>query len=170
MCDTPSPRSLWVSSCKPRSACCSCRYQAKWAIDAKHAGGVGRFVNHSRAPNLFIQVSTVHTSVPMLSAMVESSYPAEIISTWVLPRLVRPYKLGVCDIDIVLTCASASGLQPVLSRHHDQDLTYQAFFASYNIPAFTLLTFDYGDSYVETQLDGKCLCGAEACYSKRPAE
>jgi hypothetical protein len=60
-------------------------------------------------------------------------------------------------------------LQPILSRHHDQDLTYQAFFASYNIPAFTLLTFDYGSSYVEYQLDGQCKCGADACCSKPPA-
>jgi hypothetical protein len=88
----------------------------------------------------------------------------------VRPSLVRSCKLGLCDMTTVLMCTSASGLQPVLSRHHDQDLTYQAFFASYNIPAFTLLTFDYGDSYVECQLDGKCLCGAEACYSKRAAE
>ena len=78
--------------------------------------------------------------------------------------------LELCASDDVVTCAPASVLQPVLSRHHDQDLTYQAFFASYNIPTFTLLTFDYGDSYVECQLDGKCLCGAEACYSKRAAE
>jgi hypothetical protein len=67
----------------------------------------------------------------------------------------------------LMPCSSL--LQPVLNRHHDQDLTYQASFASYNIPAFTLLTFDYGESYVAGQLEGECLCGSEACYSKRAA-
>jgi SET domain len=35
------------------------RYLARWAVDAKHAGGAGRFVNHSCARNLFIQASLI---------------------------------------------------------------------------------------------------------------
>ncbi len=31
-------------------------------------------------------------------------------------------------------------VQPVLSRHHDEDLPYMAFFANSNIPPFTPLT------------------------------
>lgn len=42
--------------CLPDVVALTCRYVPKWTVDAKPAGGVARFVNHSCAPNLFIQV------------------------------------------------------------------------------------------------------------------
>lgn len=35
-------------------------------------------------------------------------------------------------------------VQPVLSRHHDEDLPHMAFFANSNIPPFTPLTCAFG--------------------------
>jgi hypothetical protein len=50
---------------------------------------------------------------------------------------------------------------------HDVRLPRVAFFAAWDIPAMTELTWDYG--YKVGQVEGKelaCLCGAEGCSGR----
>jgi len=37
------------------------------------------------------------------------------------------------------------------------------FFAMRNIPPMEELAYDYGRSYIESRLEGKCACGAAVC-------
>ena len=54
-------------------------------------------------------------------------------------------------------------MQPVMGGHADRAMPDICLFAARNIPAFTELTYDYGQQYVDVNLQGSCLCGATAC-------
>ncbi len=54
-------------------------------------------------------------------------------------------------------------MQPVLSKHGDKEMPEIHFFAMRNIPPMEELAYDYGRSYIESRLEGKCACGAAVC-------
>ena len=54
-------------------------------------------------------------------------------------------------------------MQPVMAGHGDRAMPDICLFAAKNIPAFTELTYDYGQQYVDEKLEGNCYCGATAC-------
>ncbi len=88
----------------------------RFVIDAGPVGGVARFINHSCAPNLFVQ--------PVLGG----------------------------------------------TGHRDEHQAMVTLFSMEHIPPLTELTYDYGPHYVETKLEGKCMCGAgEACVGASAA-
>ena len=59
-------------------------------------------------------------------------------------------------------------VQPVMAGGSDFSMPDICLFAARNVPAFTELTYDYGQQYVDEKLGGACLCGATACRGSNP--
>eukprot|EP00879_Flechtneria_rotunda_P032588 GHRR01035821.1.p2 GENE.GHRR01035821.1~~GHRR01035821.1.p2 ORF type:complete len:149 (+),score=46.55 GHRR01035821.1:402-848(+) len=60
-------------------------------------------------------------------------------------------------------------VQPICVAHTDTDMVAVGLFAAVNIPSFAELLYDYGQAYIEHNLEGVCLCGADCCKFKPAA-